>query len=181
MLRTVYKATCEQSNTSAGHLQYVQAVCTSYMRCCIGCSLSQTIRSFLCGRGVGAGAAAPFVLVSPAALLQHPHSFSDISGGSLQGSHPDGTPPGQPSVAPHLGTAFSASSFVRRRKYGAIVARSCAATPAPTYGMRIVMSCASAIHTLWAFGQVGSKRLPHARVLLRSCRCPSQSASHTCV
>ena len=32
----------------------------------------------------------------------------------------------------HLGNADSASSFVRRKKYGAMVARSCAAVPAPT-------------------------------------------------
>jgi len=59
-------------------VQAVQAVCTSYMRCCIGCSLSQMMRSFLCGKGLGAGAAAPLVLVSPAALLQRPHALNEI-------------------------------------------------------------------------------------------------------
>ena len=138
--------------------------CTSYMRCCIGCSFSQTMRSFLCGKGVGAGAAAPVVLVSPAALLQHFQALRYSSGRSSTGSHRNSTHTRQQQKYPHLGTTFNASSLFRRRKYGAIMERSCAATPAPTCGMRRVMSYSAATHALYAFRQVGSKRPPHAPV-----------------
>ena len=44
---------------------------TSYIRCCIGCSLSHTMRSFLCGRAAGVGATASLLAVPGALLSRH--------------------------------------------------------------------------------------------------------------